>query len=412
MKIIFVNRFYFPDESATAQILRDLAEFLVTRQYDVTVICSRYTSQARDTVLKRRENVAGVSIVRVGFRSFSGSRMGAKFAAYVVFTFAAALALLKSAGPGSCVVAKTDPPLLGVAIGLISRIRGFQLINWIQDLFPEVLMAHSKARGVALLGSALKPMRNWSLGVAAQNVVLGQAMHDRLIEQGISSSAISIIPNWADGATLRPEPREENEFRARWNLQNSFVVCYSGNFGRVHKLDSILEMASSLICEERVVFLLIGGGPQREHIEREASDLRLRNVIFQPFQPRRNLSSSLNCADLHVSSLKAEMEGLVFPSKISGALAVGRPVLHIGDPKGEIGQFLRSNSCGESYDARDIHGMCEFVLMLLSNPGRLADLSTNARKTFLQELNLPLSASKWQSLIAGLDKGESRGNGL
>lgn len=41
MRIIFVNRFFAPDESATSQLLTDLATLLVADGHEVTVIASR-----------------------------------------------------------------------------------------------------------------------------------------------------------------------------------------------------------------------------------------------------------------------------------------------------------------------------------------------------------------------------------
>ena len=40
-KIIFVNRFFYPDQSATSQILTDLAFFLAEETHEVHVITSR-----------------------------------------------------------------------------------------------------------------------------------------------------------------------------------------------------------------------------------------------------------------------------------------------------------------------------------------------------------------------------------
>ena len=40
-RVIFVNRFYWPDEPATAQLLTDLAESLAASGHPVTVITSQ-----------------------------------------------------------------------------------------------------------------------------------------------------------------------------------------------------------------------------------------------------------------------------------------------------------------------------------------------------------------------------------
>ena len=61
MRLIFVNRFYWPETPATAQLLTDLAEGLAARGHDVTIITS---APAGKTNL-RCETHRGVRIQRV-----------------------------------------------------------------------------------------------------------------------------------------------------------------------------------------------------------------------------------------------------------------------------------------------------------------------------------------------------------
>jgi hypothetical protein len=102
-------------------------------------------------------------------------------------------------------VAKTDPPLVSVMAALIARLKGARLVNWLQDIFPEVAEALKVGGG---LGSAafrlMRPLRNWSLHSAHANVVVGAKMAEHLKVEGIASEKIRIIPNWADGALIVP----------------------------------------------------------------------------------------------------------------------------------------------------------------------------------------------------------------
>ena len=68
-RIIFLNRFDWPDETATAQLLTDLAEGLAARGQAVTVIASLPPGSRQ-----RREERGGVRILRV--RSTRGSSRG------------------------------------------------------------------------------------------------------------------------------------------------------------------------------------------------------------------------------------------------------------------------------------------------------------------------------------------------
>ena len=102
-------------------------------------------------------------------------------------------------------------------------------MNWIQDLFPEVASALA-VQGPGWLERPLRNLRNRSLMAARRNVVIGEGMEKRLRGEGIPSASIRVIHNWADGLAIQPVDPKKNELRREWNLEDRFVVGYSGNF--------------------------------------------------------------------------------------------------------------------------------------------------------------------------------------
>ena len=63
--IIFVNRFFHPDHSATAQILSDLAFRLAERKHRVLVVTSTGLCNQAGADLPRNEHVGDVEVHRV-----------------------------------------------------------------------------------------------------------------------------------------------------------------------------------------------------------------------------------------------------------------------------------------------------------------------------------------------------------
>ena len=64
-KVVFVNRFFHPDHSATSQILSDLAFFLAGEGCDVGVVTSRLRYDAADATQLRRLGVGFVVLAPV-----------------------------------------------------------------------------------------------------------------------------------------------------------------------------------------------------------------------------------------------------------------------------------------------------------------------------------------------------------
>jgi colanic acid biosynthesis glycosyl transferase WcaI len=113
--------------------------------------------------------------------------------------------LWRLARRGDVIVAKTDPPLVSVVAALVASLRGAKLVNWQQDVFPEV--AQTLGLGGTLGGlyfSLLKRPRNWSLRKARRNIALGEHMAEVLRQQDRRLGPVCVIPNWADGAHITP----------------------------------------------------------------------------------------------------------------------------------------------------------------------------------------------------------------
>ncbi|MSQ73448.1 MAG: glycosyltransferase WbuB [Betaproteobacteria bacterium] len=386
MTVIFLNRYFHPDHSATSQMLSDLAFFLAAHGHAVCVVTSRQRYDEAAANLPPHERIDGVEVHRVRTTRFGRDNLIGRAADYASFYLAAGWRLWRIAHAEDLIVAKTDPPLISVVAWRIARFRGARLVNWVQDVFPEV----AEALGVRALAGPqagwLRRLRNRAYRAAAANVVLGERMaavvaracappvHVNMPPVHVGTPArhdiapaarIHVIPNWADSEAIRPVAAADNPLRREWGLDDKFIVCYSGNMGRAHEFDTILGAAQRLASDAAaIVFLFIGGGAQRRMIEAGARRMGLSNVGFQPYQDRAGLSFSLGVADVHLVSQRPEVEGYVFPSKLYGILAAGRPVVFIGEREGEIGLLVERERIGVAVRQGDAQGLADQVRRL------------------------------------------------
>lgn len=364
MKVIFVNRFFYPDHSATSQMLSDLAFALALEGEAVHIVTSRLRYDEPAAKLTPFEVLNGVQVHRVFTTRFGRNWLPGRLLDYLSFYAAATWRLLRLAQRGDIIIAKTDPPLISVPAGWVAGIKGGQLVNWLQDLFPEV----ANALGVSLArGTPYRFMlwlRDRSLKKASSNIAIGERMKELLIKRGVSPGTITVMPNWADLSEINAIPAEENPLRREWGLGSKFVVGYSGNLGRAHEYQTILQAAETLRDNSQVVFLFIGSGARLPALQQEVRSRGLSNVVFKPYQPREMLSYSLSAPDAHLVVLRPELEGLIVPSKTYGALAADRPVLFVGDPDGEIPRMLDRESAGVAVRAGDGAALAARVLEL------------------------------------------------
>ena len=281
----------------------------------------------------------------------------------------------------------------------VARLRGARLVNWLQDLYPEVAAVLGVPGLVPPLLSALEFLRNRSLRAASMNVVPGDRMRRRVEDLGVAPGRVRVIPNWSDGHHIRPISRADNPLRHSWGLGERFVVGYSGNFGRSHEFGTVLDAAARLASDDAVAFLFIGGGAQRESVEREVAQRSLGNCVFQPYQPREALTQSLGAADVHLVTLKPEMEGLIVPSKIYGVLAAGRPVLFIGDRHGELGELVESRRIGFAVDPGDAAALETHIRWLAAHGEEWQAMGSRARALFEARFDRHIALSGWSALL-------------
>jgi glycosyltransferase involved in cell wall biosynthesis len=227
-----------------------------------------------------------------------------------------------------------------------AKLKGAQLINWLQDIFPEVASRLGANPLPRALDALLRSCRDLSLRRAQTNIVLGEHMRDQLQRAGIPAERIQIIENWAELHPNDPKPAASSGLRARLGLDDRFVVGYSGNLGRAHEFQTVLRAAEILKGDANIVFLMTGGGTGMAQLEREVRARGLNNFRFLTYQPRDSLSDCLAAADVHWVSLRPALEGLVVPSKFYGILAAARPVIFIGDADGELARNIRRCACG------------------------------------------------------------------
>lgn len=400
-KIVLINRYFYPDLSATSQMASDMAFAMARRGYDIRVLTSRQRYECPQERLPVRECAHGVEIQRIWTTRFGRSGLVGRMLDYASFYLSAFLASLRLVEKGDVIVVKTDPPLISVVAWFVARLRGARIVNWLQDLFPEVALALGIRPG-RFWTRALVRLRNRSLQAAETNVVLGERMQKRLVQNGVASGRIEVIPNWADGARIRPVSPGTNGLRRAWGLEGRFVVGYSGNLGRAHEFQTMLGAMDRLRDDSGTVFVFIGGGVGMRGLERAVTATGLQNCRFFPYQPVERLAESLSVPDVHWVSLRPQLEGLIVPSKIYGITAAARPAVFIGDPAGEVGRLISACGCGFSVPIGEVVGLANRLAQLKRDPELAVEMGCRGRACFERHYDLAHGADRWEAVLSRL----------
>ncbi|MES2699602.1 MAG: glycosyltransferase family 4 protein [Pseudomonadota bacterium] len=401
-RIIWVNRFFYPDESATSLMLTDLVRELAKqsggRHHHLVTSNARYApgEQGDD------QSIPGVTVHRIPALGRNNASLAVRLANFVLFYCGALLVLLRQARRGDMIVALTDPPLIGTIAALAAWLKGARLLHWVQDIFPETASRLGFAREGGVLEAMLVRLRDAAWRQSTGCVVIGGRVGQFVADHGVPAPRIFAIPNWADDREIRPIAAPDNTLRQKWGYTpEQCVIGYSGNLGRAHEVAT--KVSAMLRLREKgpdnARFLFIGGGARQEELRQLAGKWDEGLLAFQPYQPLAQLRESLCVPDVHWISLLPQLEGLIVPSKLYGALAAGRAVVFVGDPQGEVASLLAEGECGASFAPGDGEGLAAYLATLANDPQMRGKLGCNARIFVDEYLHRSGRIAAWRKLL-------------
>jgi len=432
---LLLNQTFYPDVMATGQYLTEVAERLVERGHQVTVVTSRHAYDHPETQFPRMEIWRGIRVYRVastGFGKGAKWRRGTDFASFLLSCCLRLVWLPRQ----EVVVALTTPPLISFLGALFSRLRGSRFFYWVMDFNPDEAIAAGWLRPDSLTARLLEWMSRFSLRQASKVIALDRFMRDRIVAKGIAANKVAVIPPWSHDTEVKFDPEGRERFRQAHGLDGKFVVMYSGNHSPVHPLDTLLAAARRLAPDPDIVFCFIGGGSewrkiaekQKAEVGRQRSEVggqrsvvrgqgsedrrpstetvavsshfsfqlsafSFSNIICLPYQPLDQLAGSLSAADLHAVVMGNAFVGLVHPCKIYNILSVAAPVLYIGPCPSHVSELL--DCLNHEYPRASVaHGEVDRVVQQIESLRRQSSPTsrqppTRARTLFSKEALLP-----------------------
>jgi glycosyltransferase involved in cell wall biosynthesis len=396
-RILFTEQFYYPDGWGGAELPVDLTIHLARAGFEVEVICGSDQYAPVDGELPPDPGLQGILIRRIP-ALLRGNIHRAKLARQLWF-YSALLPLLLFRRPPDVFVAQTNPPLAIILVAAAARMWDRPLVIIAMDVYPEVLIAHGAMRKNTAVAAILARAFKWAYKSARRVVALGPMMSGRLVFKGVDADRIVEIPNWATG---KPGliSGTGNALRSEWDLEDKFVLLYSGNLGLAHEFETLLrgvEQAHRSVPSLRLVF--IGRGSRLAEVRRRVSELRIESIVrFSDLLPSERLPESFGIAHLAIVSLRPGFGGLVVPSKLQGYMARGIPILYIG-PDSDIRRFINLSSGGISVSSNDAQGVASTLIELAADRHRLAALGLRGRQFYDAEFAKAHGLARYESTI-------------
>ncbi len=268
----------------------------------------------------------------------------------------------------------TNPPF-AVLLPLLCNNK-FSLL--VYDVYPDALVAYNFFSDQSFI-TRLWKKANRSIFVKAEKIFTISNGMKKVLTQYVPGERIHVVPVWSHNDFLKPVPKADNLFIRQQALQDKFLVVYSGNLGRSHELEVLVEMAAK-IKDDAIHFVIIGEGDKKQVLKEQIVKYRLSNCTLLPWQDVGMLPYTLSAADIAVVSLGKEASTLSVPSKTFNLLSVGAPLICITGADSELAALVSKYQLGECFDAAEIDQMIEFICRVKSNKNYQLQLQQNALK--------------------------------
>ena len=295
----------------------------------------------------------------------------------------------------------TSPPLFTAITALIiSFFKKLPIVFEVRDLWPESAIDTGLLKNKILI--KLSYLFEAYIYKKAKLInVLTPAFKSKLIEKGVKEEKIIFIPNAADFSLVEKFQTgifDPQEYKRSLGLEDKFVITYIGVHGLANHLIQLID-AAVLLEETKIVFQLIGSGPQKEMLKAEAKKRNLKNVIFRDSVPKAEVFKYILASDVGASVLKnAEVFKTIYSNKTFDYMACKKPVLLAID--GVSRSLIKEANCGIYVQPENPFLIAEKAKELCNLPeDTLVQIGENGFKFAKKNFDRRELAIKYSSLI-------------
>jgi colanic acid biosynthesis glycosyl transferase WcaI len=381
MRILIYSTNFAPEPTGIGKYSGEMAAWLADHGHDVRVVAAPpyYPEWRTDPKYAwppfRREQWRGVDVWRAPLwvpKSPSGLTRIVHLLSFAIMSFPV---MIWQAFWRPDLVLTVAPAFVCAPAALLTA-RLARAKSWLhlQDFEIDVAFGLGLLKGELLQRIVLR-MERWILRRFDTVSTISGRMIERLLTKGVALERTRYFPNWVDVSRTR-HGVAKGSYRTELGIPNDAVVAlFSGTLGGKQGLMVIPAAASLLRSRQNTVFVICGDGLMKPDLE--AAVAGLSNVRLLPLQPADRLAELLGMADIHLLPQSPDAADLVLPSKLSGMLASGRPVIATCRADTEISEIV--SQCGLVVAPQDSTALARAVGTLADDKAMRAELGRRAR---------------------------------
>ena len=406
--IWIVNHYLAPDPERGTRRHLALSDELTRSGEEVLLIgCDRHHLKRTSSLGVRlwgRSREGGRDFLWVWSPRYSGNQLARKVN-MVCFALLWPFAALSQWTRPRIVIGSSGHIFCVASACLVARLLRAAFVYEIRDLWPLTLVRVGMVRADSRWARVIDWLDRTLLHEADAVVGVMPGVDRYCVDRGQSPEKALYVPNCVDlssfdslGSSVECEP---------------LVVCYFGSLGPPNAGHVLVECAELLMRhppKRPVKIVAIGNGSERGDLERAAEAKGLDNLEFLGPVPRRELRAKVANVAAFVLMLKDWPDIYdygISPNKLAEYMALGRPVIVVGDPPGSS---VREWGCGWNTDYEDPAGLAEMIRKLASlQAGEILKMGERGRSVAAREFDCVTVSRKYASFLRDHEWRDGRG---
>ncbi len=380
--ILYISHYYPPEVNAPALRVSRLAKHWAKQGHRVTVLTG-FPNHPTGVIppeysgrITAAEKDDQVNVIRTYIYAAKNQGYFKRILNYLSFMFSAIVLGLPRLPDVDVVIATSPQFLVAVAGYVISLFKRAPFVFEVRDIWPEEIIAVGAIRN-RLVIRLLEWIEMFLYRKASLIIAVAEGTIDTLIKRGVPKDKIVLLPNGIDLEEFSDSINVE-KIRSRHSLDGEFLVSYIGTHGMAHKLDTVISAAENLKSNNRIKFMMIGDGAEKERLERSARDRGLDNMLFLPQMKHEEVVDYYKASDACLVPLrKASLFTRNIPSKIYEIMAAGKPIL-IGT-EGESRKLVERAGAGIAFEPENSDSLTESIRKLYDDRTLADRLGQNGR---------------------------------
>jgi colanic acid biosynthesis glycosyl transferase WcaI len=374
----------------------ELCEELVRRGWSVTAMPSNRCCREEGISYPPTDQWNGVKIRRIWRPALSQASALGRFLNAIWMAGRWSMAAFQNSP--DVVIVGTDP-ILSVTVSIVWKLvrPRTRIAHWCFDLYPEAAIEDGILRPNGWLVAFLKPVLRRAYGCCDLLADIGSCMSDRLQAYHPPGRQVTLTP-WALSEPHSPLAVDSQERQTIFG-EARLALMYSGNFGRAHSSDLMLDLVNRLAPYDARLALSVRGN--RAAVLKQQVE-SVPNVRVVPFAKQSDLDLRLSAADVHVVTLRDEWTGTVVPSKFFGALAVGRPVLFVGSPDSAVARWIVKHRVGWVLTGSSIREVAGELIDFTDDAAGKATMFAHCHAIYCLNFSKQSVADQWDGELRGV----------